>query len=88
MAMGAGGTRARRLTRECLRLSGPCFAACQTSFVTDTVAPPFRQMSLGYWHALNKDGAVNVVSSSAYGGMGHSPTFSDNLVEVRLAGDW
>ena len=42
--------------------------------------------SLGYWHTLNKDGAVNVVSSSAYGGMGHSPTFSDNLVEVRLAG--
>jgi hypothetical protein len=26
------------------------------------------------------------VSSSAYGGMGHSPTFSDNLVEVGLAG--
>lgn len=54
--------------------------------VTDDVPPGVVVASLGYWHALNKDGAVNVISSSAYGGMGHSPTFSDNLVEVRLAG--
>ena len=54
--------------------------------VTDDVPPGVVVASLGYWHALNRDGAVNVVSSSTYGGMGHSPTFSDNLVEVGLAG--
>ncbi|HEX8416072.1 MAG TPA: molybdopterin-dependent oxidoreductase [Methylobacterium sp.] len=54
--------------------------------VTDDVPPGMVVASLGYWHSLNRDGAVNVISSSAYGGMGHSPTFSDNLVEVGLAG--
>jgi anaerobic selenocysteine-containing dehydrogenase len=54
--------------------------------VTEDVPPGMVVASLGYWHALNRDGAVNVISSSAYGGMGHSPTFSDNLVEVGLAG--
>ncbi|HEY1735605.1 MAG TPA: molybdopterin oxidoreductase family protein [Methylovirgula sp.] len=53
--------------------------------VTEDVPPGVVVASLGYWHSLNRDGAVNVISSSAYGGMGHSPTFSDNLVEVRLA---
>jgi len=53
--------------------------------VTDDVQPGMIVASLGYWHSLNRDGAVNVISSSKYGGMGHSPTFSDNLVEVRLA---
>ncbi|GLS46830.1 molybdopterin-containing oxidoreductase family protein [Methylobacterium brachythecii] len=53
--------------------------------VTDDVPPGVVVASLGYWHSLNRDGAVNVVSSSKYGGMGHSPTFSDNLVEVGLA---
>ena len=52
--------------------------------VTDDVPPGVVVASLGYWHSLNKGGAVNVISSSAYGGMGHSPTFSDNLVEVGL----
>ena len=52
--------------------------------VTDDVPAGVVVASLGYWHALNKGGAVNVVSSSTYGGMGHSPTFSDNLVEVGL----
>ena len=53
--------------------------------VTADVPPGVVVASLGYWHALNKGGAVNVISASTYGGMGHSPTFSDNLVEVALA---
>lgn len=53
--------------------------------VTEDVPPGMIVASLGYWHSLNKGGAVNVISASTYGGMGHSPTFSDNLVEVRLA---
>lgn len=54
--------------------------------VTDDVPAGVVVASLGYWHALNKGGAVNVISASTFGGMGHSPTFSDNLVEVGLAG--
>ena len=42
--------------------------------------------SLGYWHSPDRDGAVNVVPSSCFGGMGRYPTFSDNLVEVCPAG--
>jgi anaerobic selenocysteine-containing dehydrogenase len=53
--------------------------------VTEDVPPGVVVASLGYWHALNKGGAVNTISSSAYGGMGHCPTYSDNLVEVGLA---
>jgi len=51
--------------------------------VTDDVPAGVVVASLGYWRTLNRGGAVNIISSSAYGGMGHSPTFSDNLVEVR-----
>lgn len=53
--------------------------------VTEDVPEGVVVASLGYWHSLNRDGAVNVISASTYGGMGHSPTFSDNLVDVRLA---
>lgn len=53
--------------------------------VTDDVPQGLVIASLGYWHSLNRDGAVNVISASTYGGMGHSPTFSDNLVQVGLA---
>jgi anaerobic selenocysteine-containing dehydrogenase len=53
--------------------------------VTEDVPQGVVVASLGYWHSLNNGGAVNVISASTYGGMGHSPTFSDNLVEVRLA---
>ncbi|GEL40445.1 molybdopterin oxidoreductase [Methylorubrum extorquens] len=53
--------------------------------VTEEVPPGLVIASLGYWHSLNRDGAVNVISASTYGGMGHSPTFSDNLVQVGLA---
>ena len=54
--------------------------------VTEDVPQGVVVASLGYWHTLNKGGAVNVISASTFGGMGHSPTFSDNLVEVALAG--
>jgi anaerobic selenocysteine-containing dehydrogenase len=53
--------------------------------LTDDVPPGLVVASLGYWHSLNGGAAVNVISSSSYGGMGHSPTFSDNLVQVCLA---
>lgn len=53
--------------------------------VTEDVPPGLVVASLGYWHSLNRGGAVNTISASTYGGMGHSPTFSDNLVEVALA---
>jgi anaerobic selenocysteine-containing dehydrogenase len=53
--------------------------------VTEDVPPGIVVASLGYWWSLNRGGAVNIISSSAYGGMGNSPTFSDNLVQVSLA---
>jgi anaerobic selenocysteine-containing dehydrogenase len=53
--------------------------------VTEDVPPGVVVASLGYWRTLNRGSAVNVISSSAYGGMGHSPTFSDNLVQVDSA---
>jgi anaerobic selenocysteine-containing dehydrogenase len=40
--------------------------------------------TLGYWRQLN-NGTVNCISSAEFGDMGHSTTFSDNLVEVNLA---
>ena len=39
--------------------------------------------TLGYWRQLN-NGTVNCISSAEFGDMGHSTTFSDNLVEVGL----
>ena len=39
--------------------------------------------TLGYWRSLNRsDGSVNCISSDAFGGLGRSPTYSDNLIEV------
>jgi anaerobic selenocysteine-containing dehydrogenase len=39
--------------------------------------------TLGYWRSLNRsDGSVNCISSDAWGGLGRSPTYSDNLIEV------
>ena len=40
--------------------------------------------TLGYWRQLN-DGTVNCISFAEFGDMGHSPTYSDNLVNVGLA---
>ena len=50
--------------------------------ITDDVNPGIVVATLGYWRQLNK-GTVNVVSSAEFGDMGHSPSFSDNLVQVE-----
>lgn len=42
--------------------------------------------TVGYWRQANPAGTVNSVAAGRFGGMGHCPTYSDNLVEVeRLA---
>ncbi len=51
--------------------------------VTTDVNPGVVVATLGYWRQLN-NGTVNCISSAEYGDMGHSNTFSDNLVEVEL----
>jgi len=40
--------------------------------------------TLGYWRQLNT-GTVNCISSAEFVDMGHAPTFSDNLVQIKLA---
>lgn len=40
--------------------------------------------TVGYWRQLN-NGTVNCISSAEFGDMGHSTTFSDNLVDVVVA---
>ena len=52
--------------------------------ITDDVNPGIVVATLGYWRQLN-NGTVNCISSAEFGDMGHSTTFSDNLVEVSLA---
>jgi anaerobic selenocysteine-containing dehydrogenase len=52
--------------------------------ITDDVKCGVVVATLGYWRQLN-DGTVNSISSASFGDMGHSPSFSDNLVEVMLA---
>jgi anaerobic selenocysteine-containing dehydrogenase len=51
--------------------------------ITKDVNPGIVVATLGYWRQLNK-GTVNSISSAEFGDMGHSTTFSDNLVEVEL----
>lgn len=51
--------------------------------ITDDVNSGIVVATLGYWRQLNK-GTVNCISSAEYGDMGHSTSFSDNLVEVEL----
>ncbi|MGB7816142.1 MAG: molybdopterin oxidoreductase family protein [Methylotenera sp.] len=51
--------------------------------ITKDVNPGIVVATLGYWHQLNK-GTVNCISSAEFGDMGHSTTFSDNLVQVEL----
>ncbi|MBT5373444.1 MAG: molybdopterin oxidoreductase family protein [Rhodospirillaceae bacterium] len=51
--------------------------------VTDDVNAGLVVSSLGYWRQLN-EGTVNCISSAEFVNMGHAPSFSDNLVEVRL----
>jgi anaerobic selenocysteine-containing dehydrogenase len=51
--------------------------------VSDDVNPGIVVATLGYWRSLNRsDGSVNSISSQEWGGLGRSPSFSDNLVEV------
>ena len=52
--------------------------------ITDDVKCGVVVATLGYWRQLN-DGTVNSISSASFGDMGHSPSFSDNLVEVMRA---
>lgn len=51
--------------------------------ITKDVNPGIVVATLGYWRQLN-NGTVNCISSAEFGDMGHSTTFSDNLVEVVL----
>jgi anaerobic selenocysteine-containing dehydrogenase len=51
--------------------------------VTTDVPTGIVVATLGYWRSLNRsDGSVNSISSQEWGGLGRSPSFSDNLVEV------
>lgn len=52
--------------------------------ISDDVNPGIVVATLGYWRQLN-NGTVNCISSAEFGDMGHSTTFSDNLVQVSLA---
>ncbi len=51
--------------------------------ITKDVNPGIIVATLGYWRQLN-NGTVNCISSAEFGDMGHSTTFSDNLVQVEL----
>jgi anaerobic selenocysteine-containing dehydrogenase len=51
--------------------------------ITNDVNPGIVVATLGYWRQLN-EGTVNSISSAEFGDMGHSTTFSDNLVQVEL----
>jgi anaerobic selenocysteine-containing dehydrogenase len=53
--------------------------------ITDDVNPGIVVATLGYWRTLNPVGTVNSVAPAVFGGMGHCPTFFDNLVEVARA---
>ena len=52
--------------------------------ISDDVNAGIIVATLGYWRQLN-NGTVNCISSAEFGDMGHSTTFSDNLVDVRVA---
>ncbi len=52
--------------------------------ITDDVNAGIIVATLGYWRQLNT-GTVNSISSAEFVDMGHAPTFSDNLVEIKLA---
>ena len=53
------------------------------AIITEDVNAGIVVASLGYWRQLNK-GTVNSISLAEFGDMGHSASFSDNLVEVEL----
>ena len=49
--------------------------------ISDDVNPGIVVATLGYWRQLNQ-GTVNSISSAEFTDMGHTPSFSDKLVEV------
>jgi anaerobic selenocysteine-containing dehydrogenase len=51
--------------------------------VSDDVTAGIVVGTLGYWRQANPAGTVNSVAGGRFGGMGHCPTYSDNLVEVQ-----
>jgi anaerobic selenocysteine-containing dehydrogenase len=51
--------------------------------VSDDVTDGVVVGTLGYWRQANPAGTVNSIAAGRYGGMGHCPTYSDNLVEVQ-----
>ena len=53
------------------------------AIITEDVNAGIVVASLGYWRQLNK-GTVNSISLAEFGDMGHSASFSDNLVEMEL----
>jgi anaerobic selenocysteine-containing dehydrogenase len=55
--------------------------------VSDGVMQGVVVVPLGYWRKRSRSAAtINTVNSPAYADLGRAPTFSDNLVEVALAG--
>jgi anaerobic selenocysteine-containing dehydrogenase len=55
--------------------------------VSDAIRPGVVVAPLGYWRTLSRSAStVNAVSSPAFADLGNAPTFSDNLVEVAVAG--
>ncbi len=52
--------------------------------ITNDVNAGIIVATLGYWRQLNT-GTVNSISSAEFVDLGHAPTFSDNLVQVKLA---
>jgi anaerobic selenocysteine-containing dehydrogenase len=54
--------------------------------VTEDTMPGVVVATLGYWRSRTKGGgAVNVISSDQFVNLGHSPSLSDNLVQVEAA---
>ncbi|MFZ0695424.1 MAG: molybdopterin oxidoreductase family protein [Alphaproteobacteria bacterium] len=55
------------------------------ALITEDVLQGCVVSTLGYWSSLSRSGnTVNSVSSDKFCNLGHSPTYSDNLVEVSL----
>jgi len=50
--------------------------------ISNDVNPGIIVTTLGYWDQLNK-GTVNRISSAEFADLGHAPSFSDNLVEIK-----
>ncbi len=53
--------------------------------ITNDVNSGIIVATLGYWRQFNK-GTMNCISSTEFVDMGHSRTFSDSLVQIKLVG--